>query len=154
MGDDSPSIEHTVSYFITVRTDGCRSVFDDHDKAVTLLDVIDAKRRESGLKKYAYAVLPDHYHLLLGGSAESRSVADVILAINRAMEHFLEMPDDRQPLWDAEADVLVLYTPAARVEKLNYIHNKPVLCGMVDRPEEYEHSSAAFYFRRYGKVAF
>ena len=30
MGDDSPSIEHTVSYFITVRTDGCRSVFDDH----------------------------------------------------------------------------------------------------------------------------
>lgn len=145
---------HAVSYFVTVRTFGCKSVFHDDDKAATLVDVIEAKRKEVGLKKYAYVVLPDHYHALFGGGPQSQNVADLILAINRAVEHFLEMPDDGQPLWDDQSEVLVLYTPALRMEKLNYIHNKPVLCGIVERPEDYAHSSAAFYFQRYGKVTF
>lgn len=145
---------HVVAYFVTVRTFACKPVFGDPAKATTLVDVIDAKRKEMGLKKYAYVVLPDHYHVLLGGGPQNQSVADVVLAINRAMEHFLALPDDGQPLWDDEPEVLVLYQAASRMEKLNYIHNKPVLCGMVENPEDYEHSSAAFYFEHYGKTNF
>ena len=143
-----------VSYFVTVRTFGCKPVFDDPAKAETLVDVMETHRRAHGAKKYAYAVLPDHYHALFGSGPQSRTIADLILAINRAVEHFLEMPDDGQPLWDAEAEVTVLYSTGARIEKLNYIHHKPVLCGLVEKPEDYAHSSAAYYFRRYGKVEF
>ena len=149
-----PADEQAVSYFVTVRTFNCRSVFDDATRAATLVDVIEAKRREMGLKKYAYVVLPDHYHALFGGGPSSRSVADLILSVNRAVEQFLEQTDDGQPLWDDEPEVMVIYSPAGRVEKLNYIHNKPVLCGIVDKPEDYEFSSAAFYFRRYDKTLF
>jgi len=143
-----------VSYFVTVRTFNCKTVFDDETRARTLVDMIESVRRRSGLKKFAYVVLPDHYHLLLGGSAESSPVADAILAINRMVERYVDSPDDGQPLWDSEADVLVLYSPQAHFEKLNYIHNKPVLCGIAAKPEDYMFSSAGFYFRRYGKTHF
>jgi putative transposase len=154
MGKTPRSKGNPVTYFVTVRTFACKPVFGDRAKATALVDVIDAKRKEVGLKKYAYVVLPDHYHVLLGGGPQSQSVADVVLAINRAMEHFLALPDDGQPLWDDEPEVLVLYQAASRVEKLNYIHNKPVLCGMVENPEDYEHSSAGFYFEHYGRTNF
>jgi putative transposase len=154
MGKTAGTEQHTVAYFVTVRTFACKPVFGDRSKALALVDVIDAKRKEMGLKKYAYVVLPDHYHILLGGGPQNQSVADVILAINRAMEHFLALPDDGQPLWDEEPEVLVLYQAASRMEKLNYIHNKPVLCGMVENPEDYEHSSAGFYFEQYGRTNF
>jgi len=146
--------EPTLSYFVTVRTFGCKRVFHEAPKASTVVDVIETTRRRVGFKKYGYVVLPDHYHILLGGGPDSRSVADVILAINRVVERFIELLDTGQPLWDDEPEVLVLYTARARVEKLNYIHHKPVVCGIVEKAEDYEFSSARFYFERYGKTEF
>ena len=143
-----------LSYFVTVRTFECKSVFHEPPKASTVVDVIEFTRRTVGFKKYGYVVLPDHYHVLLGGGPDSRSVADAILRINRAVEHFIELLDTGQPLWDDEPEVLVLYTPRARLEKLNYIHHKPVVCGIVEKAEDYEFSSARYYFLRYGKTEF
>jgi len=155
---ESPKISSDtlpLSYFVTVRTFGCRSVFHEAPKASTVVDVIESTRRRVGFKKYGYVVLPDHYHVLLGGGPDSRSVADAILSINRSVERFIRRTADTgQPLWDDEPEVLVLYTPRARVEKLNYIHHKPVVCGIVERAEDYEFSSARFYFERYGKTQF
>lgn len=151
MGSDEP---RAVTYFVTVRTYGCRGVFADPALAATLVDVMETLRRQSGFRKYAYVVLPDHYHVLLGGGASSQSVADVVLAINAQVERFVELPDDGQPLWDDQPEVLVLYTARSRLEKLNYIHRKPVLCGIADRPEDYGFSSARFYFDRHGRCIF
>ena len=143
-----------VTYFVTVRTFQCRSVFHDASKAATLVDVMETQRRQTGFKKYGYVVLPDHYHVLLGGGANSQSVADVIVAINARAERFLRLPDDGQPLWDDETEVMVLYTPRSRLEKLNYTHRKPVLCGAAERPEDYDFSSARFYFEKHGRAIF
>ena len=154
MRNDTEPGEHQVSYFVTVRTFQCRSVFHEERRAIALVDLIENLRRQMGFKKYAYVVLPDHYHVLLGGGPPSAAVADAILAINRAMERFIEVGDNGQPLWDDEPEVLVIYTAQSRVEKLNYIHQKPVLCGIAERPQDYAYSSAAFYFQRYGKTEF
>jgi hypothetical protein len=144
-----------VSYFVTVRTFGCKMVFDEEARAEKLVELMESVRQEEGFRKYAYVVLPDHYHLLLGGGPSSRSVADLILSLNQAVECTIDdLPDDGQPLWDQESDVLVLYSPRSRLEKLNYIHNKPVLCGIVENAQDYAYSSAPFYFRRYGKTEF
>jgi len=151
-GNERP--DERVSYFVTVRTFECRRVFDVEANASTLVDVIEKARRRMGFKKYAYVVLPDHYHVLLGAGPSSGAVADTVLAINRIVERVVELPDDGCPLWDAEADVLVIYTSHSRFEKLNYIHSKPVLCGLVAKAEDYAFSSAGFYFKRYGKTEF
>ena len=149
-----PVADVQVAYFVTVRTFGCKSVFHEATSAATVVDVIETARRREGFKKYGYVVLPDHYHMLLGSRPDSRSVADVILSINAQVERFVQGPGEGQPLWDAEPEVLVLYTPRARVEKLNYIHSKPVVCGIVENAQDYAFSSARFYFERYGKTLF
>jgi hypothetical protein len=146
--------ESPVTYFVTVRTFRCRRVFDEPTRAATVVDVMETLRRQGGFKKYGYVVLPDHYHVLLGGGASSQSVADVVLAINARVERFLELPDDGQPLWDDEPEVMVLYTPRSRLERLNYIHRKPVVCGVADEPEDYAWSSARFYADRHGTCLF
>jgi hypothetical protein len=38
------------------------------------------------------------------------------------------------------------YSLAFTVQKLNYIHNNPVEAGIVDKAEEYIHSSAGDYY--------
>ncbi len=151
---DEKALGQQLAYFVTVRTFECKKVFDDAEKASALVDFIEHTRRRAGFKKYAYCVLPDHYHVLFGAGADSGSVADAILAINKATERYIELPDNGQPLWDDESDVLVIYSARARFEKLNYIHNKPVLCGFAERPEDYEFSSARFYYKRYGRTEF
>ncbi|MFP4057088.1 MAG: transposase [Candidatus Brocadiia bacterium] len=143
-----------VSYFVTVRTFGCRSVFHDEARAAAAVELIESVRQRVGLKKYGYVVLPDHYHVLFGSMPDSRSVADVVLAINRAIEGLITVPDDGQPLWDDEPEVLVIYTAPSRLEKLNYMHHKPVLCGLVESAQDYQFSSARFYYQRYGKTEF
>ena len=126
MAEGQAPTPNPVSYFVTVRTFGCKSVFHDETKAATLVDVMETQRRQDGFKKYGYVVMPDHYHVLLDG----------------------------QPLWDDAPEVLVLYTSRSRLEKLNYIHHKPVLCGAADRAEDYAFSSARFYFERHGRCIF
>ncbi len=154
MDRDGETIEQQVSYFVTVRTFNCRRVFHEERHAATLVDLIETMRRQMRFRKYAYVVLPDHYHMLLGAGPDSGAVAEAILAINGAVERFLALPDDGQPLWDDEPEVLVIYTARSRFEKLNYIHTKPVVCGIVEKAEDYAFSSASFYFKRYGKTEF
>ena len=123
MADDDGQTAGRVSYFVTVRTFECKSVFHDATKAEMLVDVIETKRRQVGFKKYAYVVLPDHYHVLLGGGADSQSVADVVLAVNTAIERLVEEPDTGQPLWDAEPEVLVDETitlPEGEIANFSY----------------------------------
>jgi|GEM_PF-2032201 len=151
---DGEAIEKTLSYFATVRTFNCRRVFNVEKNASTLVELIEQTRRRMGFRKYGYVVLPDHYHVLFGAGPNSGAVADAILGINKAAERFLALPDDGGPLWDDEPEVLIIYTARARFEKLSYIHRKPVLCGIVEKPEDYAFSSAGFYFKRYGKTEF
>jgi putative transposase len=151
MSDDADT---QVTYFVTVRTHECRSVFHEPQLADVVVEVMETLRRRSGFKKYAYVVLPDHYHVLLGGGASSESVADLVLAINARVERFVQVADDGRPLWDDEPEVMVLYTHGARLEKLNYIHRKPVLCGVADLPEDYAWSSARFYLDAHGACVF
>ena len=154
MADEATREPAPVTYFVTVRTFQCRSVFHEPSRAETLVDVMETLRRQSGFRKYGYVVLADHYHVLLGGGPSSESVADVILAINGQVARFLELPDDGQPLWDDEPEVMVLYTSKARLEKLNYIHRKPVICGAAEKPEDYHFSSARFYLEKHGQCIF
>ena len=87
MGRGEAHVESSVTYFVTVRTFACKSVFHEESSASTLVDVMETLRRQEGFKKYGYVVLPDHYHVLLGGGADSQSVADVRKNSGRSSGH-------------------------------------------------------------------
>ncbi len=50
-------------------------------------------------------------------------------------------------VWMDRFDDVVIRSTKILMIKLNYIHYNPVNKGLVNRPEDYKHSSAGFYFR-------
>jgi putative transposase len=48
--------------------------------------------------------------------------------------------------WQQDNHPIQLITPKFTHQKLDYIHNNPVVAGFVDKPEEYLHSSARDYY--------
>jgi REP element-mobilizing transposase RayT len=48
-------------------------------------------------------------------------------------------------VWTHENHVVYLYSPKFIREKIDYLHNNPVRAGMVEKPEDYLHSSARWY---------
>ena len=62
------------------------------------------------------------------------------------LEEFKVNKHDRAyQFWKREALSVELFTPVVFSQKLEYIHNNPVLAGLCNFPEEYYYSSAHFY---------
>jgi len=55
-------------------------------------------------------------------------------------------------LWQQDNHPIELYTPQVTHQKLDYIHNNPVVAGIVDKAEEYLYSSARDYFGKSGLI--
>jgi len=53
--------------------------------------------------------------------------------------------DVNDPAWQRRYYDFNLYTEKKLVEKLKYMHENPVRGGLVDRPEDWQFSSAPFY---------
>jgi putative transposase len=49
-------------------------------------------------------------------------------------------------LWRQDNHPIELFTQAVTHQKLDYIHNNPVMAGFVESPEEYLYSSAKDYY--------
>ena len=54
-------------------------------------------------------------------------------------------PDRQHNFWKRNSLGIELFTDYAFLQKLNYIHNNPVMAGFCKLQEEYKYSSAAFY---------
>ena len=54
-------------------------------------------------------------------------------------------PDRQHNFWKRNSLGIELFTEYAFLQKLNYIHNNPVMAGFCKFPEEYRYSSAGFY---------
>jgi len=48
--------------------------------------------------------------------------------------------------WRQDNQPQELYSPKFVFQKINYIHNNPVVAGIVEKPEHYLYSSAKDYF--------
>ena len=57
----------------------------------------------------------------------------------------VDAKDRQYQVWERLPLKTELYTPQVFAQKLNYIHNNPVLAKLCKYPEEYYYSSAWFY---------
>lgn len=53
-------------------------------------------------------------------------------------------------LWQQDNHPIELFNEAVSMQKLDYLHNNPVIAGFVSKPEEYSYSSAADYYGKRG----
>ena len=62
------------------------------------------------------------------------------------LEKFRVKASDRTyQIWERNALSVSLWNQAVFKQKLDYIHNIPVVAGLCKFPKEYKYSSAAFY---------
>ncbi len=99
----------------------------------------------SATKIIAYCLMPDHYHFLVKvinkdffakfiGNIENSYVRYFNLRINR-----------KGPLWQSRFKNVLIGTNEQLLHATRYIHLNPTTQGLVNKPEEWEHSSYRSY---------
>lgn len=102
-------------------------------------------RNKFGFALYGFVVMPDHIHLLLQVSQKG-TISDVMRDWKGRTSYEINRNfNGRKHVWQAD-----FWTYAVRDQKdveikLNYIHQNPVRAGLVDRPEDWQYSSARWY---------
>jgi putative transposase len=69
-------------------------------------------------------------------------------------ELYVNAKDRKYQIWERNALSIPLYSDAVFMQKLNYIHNNPVVAGLCGVPEDYCYSSAAYYYRQVNDFEF
>ncbi len=131
------------------------------------LQTLDAYRRKYGFLVHAYALMPDHYHILLWFPPQHRLVSflrDFKSLVGREILEWMRKQGlsrmltrcelKRIPRREKDARYCVLQYnnyikelqgSEALWQKVNYIHFNPVQAGLVSTPEAYSYSSARAY---------
>ena len=124
---------------------------------------------KKGLKLYAWVIMSNHVHLIIGTSGQpmefilrdiKRHTSKALTkAISENMQEsrrewmlwFFEREGKHNPnnehfqFWQQGNHPIELWSSAVMDQKLDYIHNNPVVAGWVDEPEHYLYSSARDY---------
>ena len=99
---------------------------------------------DHGVKAHVHAVvvMPDHVHLLLSALRDTAgnpySLVEILQGIKGASARNVNRMLQRSgPVWQEESFDHVLRSDESFEEKLEYIRQNPVRCGLVTPPEDY-----------------
>ena len=130
-----------------------------------LLKVLEQMRNRYRFGVVGFVVMPEHVHLLmsepLAGNV-SRAICAVKLGFTRRVlseePHFWQNrrevghlghhghpPDAGEHLWMKRYYDFNVYSQPKIAEKLHYMHQNPVVRGLVERPEQWDWSSFSHY---------
>lgn len=122
-----------------------------------------------GMDLYAWVIMTSHLHLIMGSQGDKPehimrdmkkwTSIELKQLINShpkesrkewIMEQMyragIQNPNNKEfQLWQQDSHPIELTTPEITSQKLNYLHNNPVLAGFTDLPENYLYSSARDY---------
>jgi len=121
-------------------------------------NALNETRTSASLPIFAYVIMPDHLHALIGSE---RKPSEVLRFINGISGHrvisFLKEKrfesslrklrrengnrQHKYSLWDHRPNLKLITTENGLIEKANYIHQNPVRAGLVERAEDYRWSS-------------
>ena len=133
-----------------------------------IIDSLRFCRERKGLQLFAYVVMPNHVHLIAAAGEHlqpvmrdfkrftSRAIHDRLKQDGRgAILNWLQVATQRSRrqrdelgLWRPGFHPQALFSHDVFEQKLNYLHENPVRKGLVRHPDDWRHSSAAFYSGR------
>ncbi len=122
-----------------LETDSARQLF---------VEALAAARETRDFHLWAYAIMPEHVHVLLWPRQKDYSISEILRAIKRPMsfrareQGLIRAPGFWLPGGGYDTN---LADPQAVHNEVEYIHNNPVRRGLCQRPEEWRYSSAAFW---------
>ena len=158
-------------YFITFAVVGWLNVFTRSQYCDLLIESLRYCQREKGLVIYAWCIMSNHVHFIVGRNKERKLEAIIrdfkkftSVQICRSIEENKEesrgewmlayfkkaaiesKKHTKYMFWQNEYHPIELSTDAMMKQRLNYLHNNPVKAGMVEKPEDYIYSSAKDYY--------
>jgi putative transposase len=146
-------------HFITSTVVSWLPVFTTTHRCDILVESLDC-RQHKGLKLYAWVILDNHIHAILGASDLSRVMADFKRHTAQRLAQQLENENcawllnqfeffhrnyktqSNRQFWQEGFHPQAITDDATMEQKLDYLHNNPVKRGLVAAPEHWRYSSA------------
>ena len=146
------------AYYITSVTHDRLPVFQTSKLKEVVCSAIGEVRKSANLLLFAYVIMPDHFHLLVGTSRDpsetlryvngitSRRVIDYLKngRFDRSLLKLRRTEGERQhrySLWDHHPNLKRITDEAVFMQKVHYIHTNPVRANLVEVAEDYLWSS-------------
>jgi putative transposase len=170
MSEKYKVLDQTRPYYVTFATEGWVDVFTRANYRDIVLDSLRHCQKEKGLIIYAWCLMTNHLHMIVGTKGEFK-IEDIIrdfkkytsVHICRAIEEnsfesrkhwmlniFGTAADEsskhrKYKFWQNEYHPVELFSNSVIDQKVNYIHENPVKEFIVDKAEDYLYSSARNY---------
>jgi putative transposase len=157
-------------HFLTCTVVGWVPVFTRQETVQIILDSWQFLQESSRIVLYGYVVLENHLHWIASAgdlprqiaefkSFTARKVIDLLEAKNVTMllDQFERLKakhkDDREhQFWQEGSHPQMIQNDEMMRQKLEYIHNNPVVRGFVDDPAHWRYSSARNYAGQKGLI--
>jgi len=140
-------------------------VFKTAKPKEVMCEALKEARNSADLLIFAYVIMPDHLHALIGSQRKPSEVLRYVNGISghRIIEYQKESRSEaslaklrqatgpreyKYSLWDHHPNLKLITTENGLIEKANYIHLNPVRAELVERAEDYRFSSVRCWQRR------
>jgi len=157
------------AYFITITTVEWVDLFTRANHKNLIIESLKHCQKTKGLEIYAYVLMPSHLHMMCRPTQEyqlsdimrdfkkytakalikqikeeTESRREWLLEIfSKACSHLIR--EQQYKIWQDGYHAKELFGNNFIYQKLNYIHENPVVDGIVSKPEEYLYSSGRNY---------
>ncbi|HZV70133.1 MAG TPA: transposase [Saprospiraceae bacterium] len=162
------------TYFMTFTVVGWVDLFTRKECKDIIINSLKYCQENKGLIIYAFALMESHLHLLASSLESSTGLSAIVRDFKKftsreLMKWIIDNPQESRrdwlrvvfeyhakfnqnnkhfQVWQQHNMPKVCVQPKFTLQKLNYIHNNPVVAGIVDNPVDYKYSSARNYADR------
>ncbi|MCC9136996.1 transposase [Pontibacter silvestris] len=153
-------------YFVSFAVVYWIDVITREEYFAILTESLDYCRKNKGMEIYAWCIIPNHVHLIIRAKANNPSVLlkELKTYTSKALQKAIaENPQEsrkewmlwlmeraglknsnvkHRQFWQQHNQPIELWSAAVIDQKVDYIHNNPVVAGFVSEPEYWKYSSA------------
>jgi len=164
-------------YFVSFATVGWVDIFTRKDYKETFMESLRYCQKQKGMQIHAWCLMTNHAHLIFS-SQEPGKHSNILRDLKKYTATTLIKCIKSNPresrkewmmkvfrkagarnsnnstfqLWQQDNHPIEIYSPKVISQKLQYVHNNPVVEGIVAEPEHYLYSSAMDYAGRQGMI--
>jgi len=160
--------DQEAAYYLTLQVVQWADLFTRKIYRDIVIDNLKYCQRKKGLEIYAFVIMSNHIHLLVKSekgdlsailrdfkSYTSKQIIQAIEETEESRRIWLLMifryaarqhkRNSKFQVWTHENRAIEVYSNKFIDQKIDYIHNNPVVAGIVENPEDYLYSSARNY---------
>ncbi len=129
---------------ITISTRERKSIFSDAALASACVDLLTSLAADSGVKVFAYCLMPDHVHLLISPS-DRKSIIDFVREFKSLSARLAWQYGHDGRIWQQSFYDRFLRREEDEKLAATYILNNPVRKGMTEEWNDYPYSGSLGY---------